>query len=157
MKFRSAVIASALTFCSTAVLSQDGSWSRYVVPTTGANVDIPSAIFSRDAGEPGPGYGRRFVTSDGRANLTVQSFPNDANDSPAVFLARQSPPPGIMYRRITPRFFAVSSMRNGKIWYNRCNAGGRFMNCVLINYPAPEKRQWDGVVTRISRTLSSGG
>jgi hypothetical protein len=24
---------------------------------------------------------------------------------------------------------------------------------VLINYPAAEKRQWDAVVTRISRTL----
>jgi hypothetical protein len=29
------------------------------------------------------------------------------------------------------------------------------MNCVLINYPAAEKRQWDGVVTRISNTLAS--
>jgi hypothetical protein len=26
---------------------------------------------------------------------------------------------------------------------------------VLINYPAAEKRQWDAVVTRISRTLRS--
>jgi hypothetical protein len=29
------------------------------------------------------------------------------------------------------------------------------MNCVLINYPAAEKRQWDGVVTRISHTLAN--
>jgi hypothetical protein len=27
------------------------------------------------------------------------------------------------------------------------------MNCVLINYPAAEKRNWDSVVTRISHTL----
>jgi hypothetical protein len=27
------------------------------------------------------------------------------------------------------------------------------MNCGLINYPAVEKRNWDSVVTRISRTL----
>jgi hypothetical protein len=27
------------------------------------------------------------------------------------------------------------------------------MNCVLINYPATEKRNWDSVVTRISHTL----
>ncbi len=32
---------------------------------------------------------------------------------------------------------------------------GPFINCVLINYPAAEKRQWDGVVTRISNTLAS--
>ena len=56
---------------------------------------------------------------------------------------------------MTPRFFVVSSFREDKIWYNRCNFAGRFMNCVLINYPAAEKRQWDRVVTRIGDTLAS--
>ena len=28
------------------------------------------------------------------------------------------------------------------------------MNCVLINYPGSEDRQWDDVVTRISLSLS---
>jgi hypothetical protein len=49
----------------------------------------------------------------------------------------------------------VSCTRGDRIWYNRCNRGNGSMNCVLINYPAAEKRQWDGVVTRISRTLRS--
>jgi hypothetical protein len=47
----------------------------------------------------------------------------------------------------------VSSIRKDRIWYNRCNRGSGAMNCVMINYPATEKRQWDGVVTRISHTL----
>ena len=72
-----------------------------------------------------------------------------------MFLAKMNPPSNIVYKRVTPNFFAVSSFRNGKIWYNRCNFAGRFMNCVLINYPAAEKRQWDSVVTRISDTLAS--
>jgi hypothetical protein len=29
----------------------------------------------------------------------------------------------------------------------------RFVHCLLINYPAAEKRQWDEIVTRISNTL----
>jgi hypothetical protein len=87
--------------------------------------------------------------------LTVQSVANDAGLSPAVFLAQKNPPAGIVYKRVTPRFFVVSSIRNGKIWYNRCNFAGRFAHCVLINYPAAEKRQWDSVVTRISNTLAS--
>ena len=41
--------------------------------------------------------------------------------------------------------------------HNRCNFSQRFVNCILINYPAAEKRQWDGVVTRISHTLASNG
>ena len=83
----------------------------------------------------------------------MQSVSNPANDSPATFLAKKRPPAGIIYKRITPDFFVVSSIRKDRIWYNRCNRSNGAMNCVLINYPAAEKRQWDGVVTRISRTL----
>ena len=131
------------------------SWNRYQVPESGAAVDIPTSIFSEEAGKPESGYGGRFLTSDRRADLTVQSVPNDAGFSPAVFLARKNPPRDIVYKRVTSRFFVVSSFSKGKIWYNRCNFGGRFINCVLINYPAAEKRQWDSVVTRISNTLAS--
>jgi hypothetical protein len=135
--------------------AQSLGWQKYTVPETGANVDLPMTFFSKDAGQAEIGYGRRFLTADGRANVTVQSFPNDVGDSPAVFLAKMNPPSNIVYKRVTPRFFAVSSFRNDKIWYNRCNFPDRFVNCVLINYPAAEKRQWDSVVTRISNTLSS--
>jgi hypothetical protein len=133
---------------------QDG-WQRYAIGETGAHVDIPTAIFSKDAGPSETGSGRRFLTADGRANLTVQSLPNETNDTPAAFLARKRPPSGIVYKRVTPNFFVVSSVRDRIIWYNRCNFSGGFAHCVLINYPADEKRQWDGVVTRISNTLAS--
>ena len=130
-------------------------WVRYSVPETGAAVDIPASIFTEAAGKPqGDGYGGRFFTSDRRADLTVQSVANDAGLSPSAFLAQRNPPPGIVYKRVTPRFFVVSSFRNERIWYNRCNFAGRFAHCVLINYPAAEKRQWDSVVTRISNTLA---
>ena len=99
------------------------------------------------------GTGRRFFTSDHRADLTLQSVSNPQNDLPATFLAKRRPPAGIQYKRVTPRFFAVSSIRNGRTWYNRCNRLNEYMNCVLINYPAAEERDWDAVVTRISLSL----
>ena len=49
----------------------------------------------------------------------------------------------------------MSSFRNGKIWYDRCNFSRGLVHCVLINYPATEERAWDDIVTRIS--LSLGG
>jgi hypothetical protein len=134
--------------------AQASDWHRYVVPETGAAVEVPRDIFSEEAGKPEASYGMRFLTSDRRANLTVHSERNDANDTPAAFLARKNPPAGIVYRRITPNFFVVSSFRNGAIWYDRCNFAGSFVTCVLINYPAAEKRRWDAVVTRISNSLS---
>ena len=130
-------------------------WRRYVIPSTGANVDIPVTIFTEDAELPEGGTGRRFFTKDHRADLTVQSVPNPENDSPAEFLAKKQPPAGIQYKRVTSRFFAVSSIRNDRTWYNRCNRANGYMNCVLINYPAAEERQWDAVVTRISLSLAN--
>lgn len=133
--------------------AQPGRWTRFTIPETGTSVDLPSSIFSEPAGRP-DGYGQRFQTADGRANLTVQSTANTARESPAAFLAKKHPPTHIQYQRITPRFFAVSSIKGGIVWYNRCNFARGFVHCVLINYPAAEERAWDEIVTRISLSLN---
>ena len=137
-------VAFALAFIPALAFAGDTEWRRYVIPSTGTSVEMPVTIFTRDAGPPEGGTGRRFFTDDNRADLTVQS---------ATFLAKKRPPAGIIYKRITPSFFVVSSIRKDRIWYNRCNRAKAALNCVMINYPAAEKRQWDGVVTRISHTL----
>ncbi|RED29041.1 hypothetical protein BJ123_12037 [Rhodopseudomonas thermotolerans] len=149
------LIAAAIVLIPGLGYAQPGAldWQRYNVAAGSAAADVPRAIFSEDGGPAQDGPGRRFVSADGRADLTVQAVPNPDGASPAAFLARRNPPSGIIYRRVTPRFFAVSSIRNGRIWYNRCNRGRAVMNCVLINYPAAEKRKWDAIVTRISRSL----
>ena len=156
MRLRGYFIVLGLALSPTLAAAQPISWTRYQVPETGAAVDLPASIFTEQAGKPEQGYGARFLTPDRRADLTVQSVANDAGFSPAAFLARKNPPPNIVYKRVTPRFFVVSSFAKGKIWYDRCNFAGAFIHCVLINYPAQEKRQWDSVVTRISNTLTSG-
>jgi hypothetical protein len=155
LQMRSIFTAMALLLVPAIAAAEPARWQSYEIAETGAKVDVPVTIFSKDAGQPESGYGRRFLTADGRANLTVQSVPNDTNDSPAAFLDKMRPPSDIVYRRVTSNFFVVSSFRNDKIWYDRCNFAGRRVNCVLINYPAAEKRQWDGIVTRVSNTLTS--
>jgi hypothetical protein len=150
--------AIAFSLVPGAALATDATWQTYTLPKSGAAVEVPMSVFARDAGAPESGLGQRLATADGRADLTIQAIPNPANDSPARFLAKMQPPSGIVYKRVTPDFFVVSSVRNGKIWYDRCNrstdsGSGAYMNCILINYPAAEKRQWDGIVTRISHSL----
>jgi hypothetical protein len=148
-----AAVLVVLAFAPAFAFAGDVEWRRYEIASTGTSVDMPVSIFTNDAGPPEGGTGRKFFTEDRRADLTVQSVPNSENDSPAKFLARMQPPAGIIYKRITSDFFVVSSIRKDRIWYNRCNRGNGTMNCVLINYPTAEKRQWDDVVTRISHTL----
>jgi hypothetical protein len=155
MRARYCIIGLIVSLTPMAAVAGSTQWRKYVIPSTGAKVDIPVSIFTEDAGAPEGGTGRRFFTSDRRADLTLQSVPNPENDSPATFLAKQRPPADIQYKRVTPRFFAVSSIRNGRTWYNRCNRVNEYMNCVLINYPAAEDRQWDSVVTRISLSLGN--
>jgi hypothetical protein len=157
MKLWSLVGVAALVFVGNASAAKPINWERYIVAETGTSVDVPTSVFTQDAGKPKGAYGKQFLTSDGRANLTVESLANKSGDSPATFLARKNPPKNIVYKRVTPRFFVVSSFRNDKIWYDRCNFAASVINCVLINYPAAEKRDWDGIVTRISNTLAKGG
>jgi len=152
--FRSVCII-ALGIIPAVAHAGDSDWRRYLLPKSSAAVEVPVALFSRDAGSAENGAGRRFTTDDGRADLTIQAVANPANDPPATFLAKMQPPSGIVYKRVTSNFFVVSSVRNGKIWYDRCNRAGGYMNCILINYPAAEKRQWDAVVTRISHSLAA--
>ncbi|GGI34451.1 hypothetical protein [Bradyrhizobium guangdongense] len=147
-------MAFACAALASAVSAQPVRWTTYSIPQTGTSVDFPSSIFTEEAGQP-DGYGQRFRTADGRADITIQSAPNIANDSPAAFLAKKHQPPRIQYKRVTPRFFAVSSYKGDKVWYNRCNFAGRLVHCVLINYPANEEHDWDDVVTRISLSLRS--
>jgi hypothetical protein len=156
MTFNRAIAAVLLALWPTLVTAQPDDWRKYVVAESGANVDLPRSIFSREDATPPGGSGSRWLTADGRANLTVQSVANDGNETPAAFLQKKHPPRDIAYRRVTSSFFVVSGFRNGLIWYDRCNFAGRFITCVLINYPASEKKQWDSVVTRISNSLDHG-
>ena len=153
MALRTLLIAAVLL---APTLAQAQGWQRYASPSSGVRVDLPTAIFTEAETRPDAGPGRRFVTADRRADLIVLSEPNPDDLSPAKFLARKGPPADIIYRRVTPRFFVVSSIRQGRIWYNRCNRASGAMHCVLINYPAAEKRRWDAIVTRISHSLSGG-
>lgn len=150
MLTRSLIIALLL---AAPACAQAQVWQRATLPS-GASVDVPTAVFVEESSQQQGVSGRRFVTADRRADLTLLTENNESELSPERFLARKRPPAGIIYRRVTPRFFVVSSIRNGKIWYNRCNRAPGTMHCVLMNYPAAEKRRWDAVVTRISHSLS---
>jgi hypothetical protein len=133
--------------------AQSVAWTRYNIPQTGTSVDIPSSIFTKLLDKP-DGYGERLGSSDGRADLTIQSMRNSDGTSPEAYLNSKNPPSHLFYKRVTPNFFAVSGFRGDNIWYDRCNFSASFIHCVLINFPADEKPQWEGVVTRISRSLS---
>jgi len=136
----------------------DFDWQTFTVVDFGTQVEYPAGIFAVSEGKAEKGVGERFSTEDGRALLTIYSRANEAADTPASYLkanlrlARSV----LDYERITPTFFAISSVRDGLVYYSRCNfsAGAdAALHCVDLVYPQREQRAWDAIVTRISRSL----
>jgi len=133
-------------------------WQTFLIPEFGTTVEYPAGIFSVPDGRTEKGIGQQFNSADGRSLLTIYTRENEAGDTPASYLknnlrvARSA----LDYERVTRSFFAISSTRQGLIFYSRCNfstdAGGA-IHCLDLVYPQAEKRAWDGVVTRISRPL----
>jgi hypothetical protein len=133
-------------------------WQTFQVPGFGTTVEYPAGIFSVPDGKAEKGVGQRFDSADGRAELTVYSRENEDGDTPASYLRKnlRVAHSALDYERVTRRFFAISSERQGVILYSRCNfsseAGGA-IHCFDLVYPRAERRAWDAIVTRISRSL----
>jgi hypothetical protein len=139
-------------------LPRDVKWTVFVEPTYGTRLDVPGAVFAMPDGPANRGMGRQFKRPDGRASLAVYSQRNEARDTPASYLRKnlQSPRAALDYERVTPEFFAISAIMGDSIYYSRCNFShnaGRAIHCFDLKYPAQEKQSWDGIVTRMSRSL----
>jgi hypothetical protein len=133
-------------------------WQTFLVPEFGTTVDYPASIFSVPDGKAENGLGQRFNSAEGRSVLTIDTRENAAGDTPASYLRNnlRTGRSALDYERMTRSFFAISSERRGLIFSSRCNfsaeAGG-VIHCFDLVYPRDEKRTWDPVVTRISRSL----
>lgn len=153
------LVVLATAYGHAGAVAQDLHWSRYANRDLGVAVDLPTGLFSVDRGAAKKLDGQTFATEDGRADVSVYSIPIPGGETPRSFLKNrfQLASSSVVYQRVTNRILAVSGFRRDRIWYARCNFAARQANCVALNYPASEKREWDAVVTRISNSLSSPG
>jgi hypothetical protein len=134
--------------------AQEG-WRTYSNPNLGTRVEFPADLFSVAEGRPEQGSGVRFRTADGRARLSIYSLRNEQGLTPATWLRTnlQVPRQSLYYQRIAPTFFAISANHQNLIYYSRCNFVQSVIHCIYVIYPREQKRAFDPIVTRISRTL----
>jgi len=135
-------------------------WSSYVSPETGTAVEYPANVLSVRGDSSERESEARFRTPDSRAKMSVYSLPNDGRESPRSYINRhlRIDRSRLTYERITDKFFAISGTREDLTFYSRCNFVPKpngTMHCVYLQYPEREERAWDGIVTRISRSLST--
>ena len=136
----------------------DAGWQEFVVPDFGTRLEYPAGIFSVSQGKPEVGTGKRLSTVDGRSSLTIYSRANDTGETPASYLRKnlRISHATMDYQRVTPSFFAISMVKDGTIYYSRCNftyTRPADIHCFDLVYPQREKRAWDDIVTRISLSL----
>src|SRR6266516_108098 len=139
-------------------LEGTAQWHRYVDPRLGTSVDLPSNVFSIDSGPVQKGSGRQFQRRDGRARLRVYTLINRDRDRPASYLKKHLAVNAriLDYRRVTSRFFVVSGVRRGSVFYSRCNFETKTqgnIGCFFIEYHESETKAWDRIVTRMSLSL----
>jgi hypothetical protein len=144
-----------------APLAQGGrlNWS-VMTDAFGAAVDYPASIFTAPAAPPPRGFGQSLVSNDGSARFMMYAERNESHLTPEEYIRRNlaGPQSKLEYRRVTDRFFAISSTTPDDIFYSRCNfpegAAGN-IHCIFLSYPKNEKRAWDDIVTRMSLSLRS--
>ena len=147
----------AVGACAPALAVERSGWSQVYDPERHVSFQFPSHIFRSDAAQGGE-QGAVFSTPDRRARLRVFGFVNTRNQTPRSHLAAipEFRSESFHYVRAAPRFFVASAVRDGMIFYRRCNFSPRAhrrVGCLQLEYPQSEKRTWDEVVTRISRSL----
>ena len=136
----------------------DSQLNWAVAESSGMRVDYPAGVFTVDVGPSDKGPGRSLRSADGTAGFMFYVQANEQHDTPNSFLRSRlsSPHTKIDYRRVTDRFVAVSGVRDGRIYYSRCNfpqgASGP-IHCMEMVYSESEKRLWDPLVTRASLSL----
>ena len=133
-----------------------------VFSAAGTAVDYPPDVFSVEAGPSPRGTGSRLQTDDGRAEFMLYVSPNEDHDSPRSYVRKYLavPKAKLDYTRITDRFFVVSGIQEGRVFYSRCNyprGSSGPMHCIYLLYPEAETHAWDAIVTRISRSLRPSG
>jgi hypothetical protein len=101
--------------------------------------------------------GLRYKTPDDRAKVAIWTQRNTRHETPASYLHRtfNIPHDTIDYERFTADFAVISGLFGTKVYYIRCNFSSRSgsFHCFDLAYPVREKRAWDDVVNRMSRSL----
>jgi hypothetical protein len=140
-----------------AAVERQPAWGQYRDKDLGLAFDFPAHVFPLKSAER-QRTGTVFSTPDSRARIRVFAAANETNDTPRQYLTRlaRTDEAKFTYIRTASRFFVASGIRDGMIFYRRCNfssSADKRIGCLQLDYPQPEKRSWDTVVTRISQSL----
>lgn len=104
--------------------------------------------------------GSRFVSPDGQSSLVVYALPRKDSESVADHMRWFTRLNGeeITYLKRGRSWVVVSGYKGDRIYYRkaRLGCGGTVWHHIALEYPAENKRGYDGIVTAISQSLQPG-
>ena len=129
------VMVAGFPASSRAVQPEPQGWTT-LQGDCGIAVDYPAGLFPVDAGPTEKGKGQKFRSADGASEFAAYTLANAEKDLPARYLRKNLivPPQSLIYRRVTEQFFVMSSIRDGRIFYSRCNFS-LGIHCIFLEYP----------------------
>jgi hypothetical protein len=152
------IILFLLLLCSPAFAAE---WTVYSNPRFGASVDIPPG-FVNDVPASENGDGLVFHSADGQAellvwggNLTDEDFKLDAE----IRLNRELDYDWqVSYKKSGNDWSVYSGSQSGRIMYARSLSSCNGTQAVhfRIEYPEAQKKDYDAVVKRLSKSLKVG-
>jgi hypothetical protein len=149
------IIAS---FLGTEGLAANLRWTTYEDSNFSCVLDYPSGLFSPKAVPPGKP--RLFSSRDGDVYFRIQGVANPDRWSPRTIRGKYvsaNIPGDLTYDRTRKNFVVLSGHRGENIFYTKVAASSdRSSTCILeITYPRAQKKLFDRIVTRMSRSLRS--
>ncbi len=137
------------------VLAQD--LHGYSEPQFGTFAQVPEGWRAEPIRDQPGVSGHYFHSPDGKTWIAVFGRPIGSGVN-----ARGSatgPDERLTYRADGERWFVRSGLRNDQIFYRKAlfSCGGRVAHLMAFDYPANRKREYDWLVTVMSRSLRSGG
>jgi hypothetical protein len=146
-----------LVFCPAVASAQELDWAVYADNIFGCSLDYPRTLFSPDAEESGEP--QRFSSTEEEVYFRVMGAKNTAGWTPSEIRRRylQTEMPGdITYERTKAAFLVLSGYRDSSIFYTKVAVSeDRSIACILdISYPRSQKRRFDPIVTRMSRSFT---
>jgi hypothetical protein len=152
--------AFALLLAFTCSSASAQSWGEYVNARFQYRLCYPQALFSPEA-EADNGDGRRFDAPDGISLIVYgrrNAMDESVNDVAQGIGARLAGDSGrIVYVAAQPGFFVVSGTHAGQIFYVKGLLRGDDYKIFELVYPAAQRAQFDGIVTRMSGCFGNIG
>jgi hypothetical protein len=153
--------AGAVAVFATAAVAQSGDWLTYRNARFGYMISYPIDLFEEEPANDSED-GRLVSSRDGKAKLLIGAFENEERVSLAdyrTFLKdRNYPGATIDYAPVRDRWFVLSGVRDGTVFYERVTftCGGRLINSWALLYPEADKKRFDPIVARLAKSYSAG-